>query len=117
MKVTDKWVQKFVREVLPQIVRQYCPRQVVLFGSRARGTAKEESDLDIIVISDRFEGTPFLKRMPALLRLVPLAKHIDYLCYTPEEFERLRGSSATVRAALEEGVVLVEDGEPVVALD
>jgi predicted nucleotidyltransferase len=43
--------------VVPQtlidaIVRTYAPQRVVLFGSRARGTATEDSDLDLLVVLD-----------------------------------------------------------------
>ena len=33
-------------------VRTYAPRRVVLFGSRARGTANEDSYLDLLVVLD-----------------------------------------------------------------
>ena len=46
-----------MREAVPQtlidaIVRTYAPRRVVLFGSRASGTAREDSDLDLLVVLD-----------------------------------------------------------------
>jgi len=43
--------------VVPQtlidaIVCAYAPRRVVLFGSRARGTGSDDSDLDLLVVLD-----------------------------------------------------------------
>lgn len=38
--------------LIDAIVRTYAPRRVVLFGSRARGTANEDSDLDLLVVLD-----------------------------------------------------------------
>ncbi len=38
--------------LIDAIVRTYAPRRVVLFGSRARGNATEDSDLDLLVVLD-----------------------------------------------------------------
>ena len=35
--------------LIDAIVRTYAPRRVVLFGSRARGTATEDSDLSLMI--------------------------------------------------------------------
>ncbi len=107
----DRWVERFVEEVLPKLDRVFKPSLVVIFGSRVRGDADEESDLDVIVVSKAFADIPFLKRMPLLLRLADFAKHIDFLCYTPEEFAKLKGSSSVISRALSEGIVIKrEDG-------
>jgi hypothetical protein len=105
----DYWVERFLKEVLPKLERALSPSLVVLFGSRIKGEATEDSDLDVIVVAEAFSDIPFLKRMPMLLKLVNFAKHIDFLCYTPEEFERLRNSSTIIAQALEEGVVVKGD--------
>ncbi len=38
--------------VVEKIVKGVAPRQVIVFGSRARGTAGEGSDLDLLVVND-----------------------------------------------------------------
>jgi len=38
--------------LIDAIVRTYAPRRVLLFGSRANGTASEDSDLDLLVVLD-----------------------------------------------------------------
>ena len=106
----DPWVERFLREVLPKLERELRPSLVVLFGSRIRGDAAEDSDLDVIVVSEAFAGIPFLKRMPMLLKLTDFGIHLDFLCYTPEEFRRLRGSSLIISQALREGLIIRGDG-------
>jgi hypothetical protein len=98
----DKWIVKFQKEALPHIIKEFRPCRILIFGSRVKGNATEESDLDVILVSTAFEGLPFLKRMEKIIKLVRFPKHIDYLCYTPEEFERIKGSSSIVEDALED---------------
>jgi len=39
-------------ELLDRVVRYFNPRRVILFGSRARGEATADSDIDLLVILD-----------------------------------------------------------------
>ncbi|MFQ6129158.1 MAG: nucleotidyltransferase domain-containing protein [Thermoplasmata archaeon] len=102
--MSDAWVERFKKEALPRIVREIRPAKVFLFGSRVTGEAREESDLDVIIVSERFEGVRFLKRMEMLLNIARFPKHVDYLCYTPEEFERMKSSSSLIRSAMRQWV-------------
>lgn len=102
----DRLVQQFVQSGLPVLVAQLQPERVILFGSRARGEAHSDSDLDVIVVAQAFENIPFLKRMPMVLRIVRFPRHIDFLCYTPAEFEQVMQTSAIVHQAVREGVLL-----------
>jgi predicted nucleotidyltransferase len=106
MSWKDSVVRKFVEQVLPRIRTQLKPELVILFGSRARGTAHEGSDIDIIVVAEAFEGMHFLKRMPFMMRLARFPHHIDFLCYTPAEFEQIQQTSTVINEALREGFVL-----------
>ena len=45
--------------------------------------------------------------MPYVLRKVPFVKHVDYLCYSPDEYERIKDESAIIMDALEDSVELV----------
>jgi predicted nucleotidyltransferase len=86
---------------------------VLVFGSRARGEALAESDLDLLVVSDRFAGVGFLDRAWRLLADLDLPFGADILCYTPAEFARKRREHGIVSRAVEEGVTLwppVADG-------
>ena len=69
--MNDLWIEKFRREALPGLSREFKPDKVIAFGSRIRGTAREESDIDVILVSSYFNDIPFLKRMPLVLRKVP----------------------------------------------
>ena len=102
----DELLDRFLKEALPKIVQKFKPSKIIVFGSRVRGNARSDSDIDVIVVSDRFKNIPFIRRMPMLLRLVRFDQHIDFLCYTEEEFERIKDESAVVKSAMESGVVV-----------
>lgn len=105
--MNDFWVEKFKKEALPKIIEEFHPEKVILFYSRIKGEAREESDIDVIIVAKTFKGTPFLKRMPMVVRKIRFSKHVDYLCYFPEEFERVKKTSSVVMDALENSIVLV----------
>ena len=60
-----------------------------IFGSRARGTAVPESDIDVMMVArtDRAFVDRFRDYMPALLES---NLGVDMLVYIPEEFKRMR---------------------------
>lgn len=78
--------------------------RMILFGSRARGHARPDSDVDLLLVSPAFEGLSAGKRAAPLYRAWDADLAVDFLCYSPAEFERLRGQVSLVRIALEEGV-------------
>ena len=79
----------------------------VLFGSYARGTATDRSDVAIIFVEET--GLRFLERLDRYFDpLVDRLKaHVEAFVYSPEEFERVK-DRPFIRRALEEGVVLYE---------
>ncbi len=74
---------------LRPLLRQHGARAAYLIGSRARGTADEHSDIDVIIVaeSERPEVERFKDYLPAI---AASSIGVDMWVYTPEEFERLR---------------------------
>ena len=82
----------------------------ILFGSYARGTADDRSDVDLIFVEDT--DLPFLRRLDRYFDPLvdKLRTAVEVLIYTPEEFEDMK-DRAFVRRALAEGVIVYESGE------
>lgn len=76
------------------------PRRIVLFGSRARGTARADSDVDLLIEMDT--DLPQAERSRAVSRLFPDRRwSLDALVLTPSEMAAERRSPASVLAAIE----------------
>lgn len=63
---------------------------VLLIGSRSSGTHVDDSDYDIIVVSEQFAGVDRFERQRGLKSLfyeVGGFAPMDLYCLTPEEFE------------------------------
>ena len=88
------------------------PRRVILFGSQARETAREDSDIDLLIVGDRPTGeTGSRRREIARIRrgLPLLGIPIDILLFTPDEVEKWRHTTNhVVSDAMREGKVLYE---------
>ena len=103
--------EEALRTATERLVAQFRPKRVILFGSQARGTADEHSDVDLLVVCS-VGSSPGSRRalMVAMDRaLSGLGFARDVLILTPEEFERDRHIPGTVaRPAWREGMVLYE---------
>ena len=94
-----------------RIVRAFRPLKIVLFGSRARGEAHAQSDVDLLVVMpDAWAGARKREAAVGILGVLKdLPVYKDVVVTTPEEVAR-RGDLAgtTLRVALREGRVLYD---------
>jgi predicted nucleotidyltransferase len=64
-------------------------KKILLFGSWARNTQREDSDIDLIVISQDFKGKGYWKRIDLLSQAVyDVFMPIEAIALTPEEWEK-----------------------------
>lgn len=95
-----------INEFLDQVKINFNPELIILFGSRARDEHLKESDYDFIIVSKKFEGVHFLKRIEQVLLFWNLNQDVDILSYTPEEFRKKKNQIGIVSEALKEGIIL-----------
>jgi predicted nucleotidyltransferase len=99
---------QLLQEAVRRLVDKFHPQRIILFGSQARGTADDRSDVDLLVVC-RIEGDRFklMTDMGRALSGVGFAR--DIIVLSPEEFERDREIPGTIaRPASLEGKVLYE---------
>jgi uncharacterized protein len=96
-----------ITEISRQIVNDFQPEKIILFGSYAYGTPDSNSDVDLLVILP-FKGKPFRKSLEVLERINPQFS-IDLLVRDPEDINRrYREGDPLIREALDKGKVLYE---------
>jgi len=93
---------KIFREKLKE---DYKIKEVILFGSRANGKFRKDSDVDLIIVGN-FQGKNGLKRVPPLYEYWKIDLPVDFICYTPVEYEKLKKKVSIVREALKSGIII-----------
>ncbi|MFB6158278.1 MAG: nucleotidyltransferase domain-containing protein [Candidatus Nanohalobium sp.] len=81
--------------------------KVLVFGSRASDDYREDSDIDLLIVSKDFEGVNWNKR-PRHFYLnwdYDRLPEPEFICLTPQEFEDKKEEKPhIVRTAVDEGV-------------
>lgn len=81
--------------------------QLILFGSRARGDNFVTSDYDFVLVSEEFSGRLFTRRASSIYSLWHGDCDLEVLCYTPEEWRRLKDKRGILLNAQHDGIRLV----------
>jgi predicted nucleotidyltransferase len=98
-------VKENVDKLVRNILKNYGPERIVLFGSRARGDEHEGSDVDLMLIKET--GKRFIDRAPDVIKLNNTPLSLDPVIYTRAEFSALIAEKNSFAMAIqEEGVVL-----------
>ena len=92
-----------VREFLAEIGAE----EGYLFGSRARGDELLESDVDLLIVSDKFRDVKFPWRLVMLQEHWHLPHFLEALPYTREELTRLSRSRGMIIEALRSGIRII----------
>lgn len=81
---------------------------MIIFGSYARGDFKKDSDVDILISDKRFKGKKPAERSKGLWISwhinQKIKKPVDFICYSPEEFEKEKKRVSIVSEAVREGI-------------
>jgi len=100
---------ELIAYIVEKIVRGVAPQRIIMFGSRARGEAKDDSDLDLFVIQDsQLPNRQVRRRIERLLWGREFG--VDLIVRTPPEVERnmADGNPFYTRHIFGEGRVLYE---------
>lgn len=93
-------------EVVRRLIEGYKPERIILFGSRATGEARAESDFDLLIIKDT-DQRPIDRQADVERLLSDRRIPLDLLVYTPREVLALYAAgSPLVEEVVETGRVL-----------
>ena len=101
-------VEPVVATMVKRIAEGFDPERILLFGSRARGEARDWSDVDLLVVMpDGTDRRETAIKIRGAVGDLPVAK--DIVVTTPDHIARRGHVIGTVlRPALREGKVLYE---------
>jgi len=98
-----------MNEIVRRIVDSVVAEKIILFGSRARGDARPDSDIDLLIIA-RSTLPRYRRAAPLYGVLSDILAPMDILVYSPEEVEEWsQVRQAFVTTAIREGKVLYEN--------
>lgn len=80
------------------------PLKIVLFGSYAYGKPTQDSDIDLLVVTDTDKS--FHQRIQAMRPLLPKDKPIDLIVLTPKEYQKAKSTNSLVSEIDSKGKVL-----------
>ena len=101
--MSRKELDKELSRIMKKLKGDDSIKQVLLFGSLARGDLHEGSDIDLIVVKNT--DKKFLDRLDEFY--LDASEPLDILIYTPEEFEDMK-ERPFIKKALKEGRILHE---------
>lgn len=99
--------EKEIKKIVNQIVENYKPEKVILFGSFAYGKPKENSDVDLMVIKKT--NNRFIRRLFRVVEGIDSDLGTDILVYTPKEWaRRLKEGHYFFKEVAQRGRILYE---------
>ena len=102
-------IKKMIREYVKSLSKEIRVQKVILFGSWATGNYLEDSDVDLIVLSNEFTGVHLEDRLAILQRHwddVRYGRALEAFGYTELEFRELQTCHHIVREARRKGLIV-----------
>ncbi|MCX6155306.1 MAG: nucleotidyltransferase domain-containing protein [Candidatus Kapabacteria bacterium] len=104
VEISDKIREIVIKFILEAKKDNISIDQAILFGSYAKGTNHEYSDIDLAVVSDNFEGIRFFDNVKLINAALKSSIDLETHPYRPEDFKE---DNPFVKEILEYGVRIV----------
>jgi len=98
--MTDVHADGVLEEMVRRLVREFAPRRIYLFGSKARGDDNPDSDYDLLVVVEHSNLAGYKRDQRAFLALRGVGASKDVIVLTREEFERRLPALASLPATV-----------------
>jgi predicted nucleotidyltransferase len=87
---SDHEFREQLQAAVDDLVKEFTPEKIYLFGSLVEGKARPESSVDILIIASSVATSRFIARIKRAIKAANTLPHIAPLVYTPEEVEILQ---------------------------
>ncbi len=84
--------REIIMHIINQIKEKFQPIEILIFGSYAKGVVREKSDLDLCIITETDNKRKLVQKM---LVEIDAEIDIDYVVYTPTEWEAYKDDPTT----------------------
>ena len=97
---------KKLQEIIDRILQIIIPDKIILFGSRARGDFRQDSDYDLLIVKSGVQDEIKIARK-IYRNLIGVDESVDIMVEKPETIELYRDDPGCIyKQALKEGVVI-----------
>lgn len=100
----EKHLINGLKKFQERLSKEFRITKIILFGSRATDDFREDSDVDLIIVSEDFEGMNFFERVKKMYDYWEIDLPVDFICYTQKEFEMLKKRITIVKDAMKRGI-------------
>jgi len=101
-------VQRIAKNYVRRLARDITVQHAILTGSRATGSYLEDSDVDLIIVSDDFSKMQLPERLRYLQKQWKSKIPLEAFGYTVNEFRSLQRKSTYVKEAVRTGIPLLD---------
>ena len=95
--------ETFLEEVVRRILTVGVPLKIVLFGSHARGEARPDSDLDLLIIEEHSDLPRYERANPYRMALTGIHPSKDIMVFTPAEILATTSEASTAALSVASG--------------
>ena len=93
-----------IENIKNEIIIKYNPLKIILFGSYAKGWAKENSDIDLCIVCEYEDKKA---RLMDMLININSERDVDFILYRPDAWDKYIEDSGTFASLIKrEGVIL-----------
>ena len=99
---------KKLTEIIEKILQVIQPDKIILFGSRARGDAKPDSDYDLLIIKSGLKNIIKIEQN-IYKNLFGIKANVDIIVRTPELIEENKNIVGSLtKQAMKDGILIYE---------
>lgn len=82
-------VDKRIKDIKDAFIKEFNPQKIILFGSFARGEYRENSSIDMLVITDTDISSNFIDRIKRAIKVSKGNPPVEPLIYNQSEIDLL----------------------------